>query len=68
MFFHTTSHRSSAKVDRAIGRHPQHFWRTDNQKGGVYFRLDDAAEIEKAIAAGAKKCREQKPEGYCQCW
>ena len=67
---------STAPVDRliirlefpCIGRHPKHFWRLDNQKGGIYFRLDDAAEIEKALAAGAKKCRDQKPDGYCQCW
>ena len=68
MFLYTTSHRASAKVDSALGRHPKHFWRLDNQKGGVYFRLDDPDEIEKAIAAGAKKSRDQKPEGYYQCW
>ena len=30
--------------------------------------LDDEEEIEKAIAAGAKKCRKQKPEQYLMCW
>jgi len=68
MFFFTTSHRAAYKVDQAIGRHPQHYYRIDNNKGGVYFRLDDAVEIEKAAIAGAKKCRDQKPEGYYQCW
>ena len=68
MFFHTESHRASDRVDRAIGRHPQHYFRTDNQHGGIYFRLDDPAEIEKALAAGAMKCRDQKVEKYLQCW
>jgi hypothetical protein len=68
VFLHTNSHRASGKVDRALGRHPQHFYRLDNQKGGVYFRLDDPGETAKALAAGAKRCRDQEPEGFYQCW
>jgi hypothetical protein len=68
MFFHADSHRASNKVDSALGRHPKHYYRNDNQKSGIYFCLDDPEEIEKALAVGAKLCRDQKPEGYLQCW
>jgi hypothetical protein len=40
----------------------------DNQRGGVYFRLDYPAEIEKALAAGAIRCRNQDDQGYLRCW
>jgi hypothetical protein len=40
----------------------------DNQRGGVYFRLDAPSEIEKALVAGAKKCRNQDNQGYLRCW
>jgi hypothetical protein len=48
-----------------LGRHPQHYYRLDDMKGGVYFRL---AEIEKTLAAGAKRCRDQDDQGYLRCW
>jgi hypothetical protein len=51
-----------------LGRHPQHYYRLDDMKGGVYFRLDDPAEIEKTLAAGAKRCRDQDDQGYLRCW
>jgi len=39
-------------------------------KGGVYFWLDDvehSVAMEKVIAAGAKKCRDQKRGNYLMC-
>ena len=68
MFFVTTSHRIRTRIDTVLGRHPQHYYRLDDMKGGVYFRLDAPAEIEKALIAGAKKCRNQDDQGYLRCW
>ena len=74
MFFYSPSHRTGQRIDNVLGRHPQYFWKKDNMKGGVYFWLDcsddveHSVEIEKVIAAGAKKCRDQKRENYLMCW
>jgi hypothetical protein len=68
VFLHAPSHRIRTRIDQVLGRHPQHYYRLDDMKGGVYFRLDDPAEIEKTLAAGAKRCRDQDDQGYLRCW
>jgi hypothetical protein len=68
VFFHAPSHRIRTRIDTVLGRHPLHYWRMDNQRGGVYFWLDAPAEIEKALAAGAIRCRNQDAKGYLRCW
>lgn len=68
VFLRETSHRISAKVDQALGRHPQHYWRSDDRQGGIYIKLLDQSEIEKALAAGAKKCRQQDHRVFRVCW
>jgi len=67
MMLKTTSHRSRAKVDSALGRHPEYYYTL--QDGGCFLKLEDPVEIEKVRAIkGVTKCRNQDATKYGLCW
>ena len=69
VYLREASRRVSARVERALGRRPQHYWSLMDKRGGVHIRLDDAAEVATALAAGAVMCRRrQNPRSYRMCW
>ena len=67
MIIRTTSHRSSEKLDRALGKHPQYYYTLEG--GGCFVILESPAEIEKALAIkGVTRCRNQNEDDYGKCW
>ena len=67
MYLRTSSHRSRHKVEFALGRKPQYHYTV--RDGGIFLKLDDPAEVEKALAVtGVTKCRSQVEDDYALCW